>query len=199
MGDTIEMPLFPLGTVLFPDGWLPLRIFEPRYVEMTKACLRAKAPFGVVLIHAGFETGIPAVPWQVGCSARIVECEASAPQHFALLCRGKTRFRILDRQARSDGLLTGHVALLPALPAIPLPASHAALEVLWQRLLRARGLHDAPAPDRQANAPWIAYRIAECLPVTPERKQRLLECTTLDALLAGLAAELQALESADAG
>ncbi|MGA0033351.1 MAG: LON peptidase substrate-binding domain-containing protein, partial [Burkholderiales bacterium] len=66
-----ELPLFPLGTVLFPGGLLPLKIFEQRYVEMIKACLRDSTPFGVCLIREGHEVGVPATPHAVGCLARI--------------------------------------------------------------------------------------------------------------------------------
>src|SRR5262249_50490638 len=66
-----ELPLFPLNTVLFPGGRLPLRIFEQRYMEMEKACLRERSPFGVCLIREGREVGAPAIPADVGTLARI--------------------------------------------------------------------------------------------------------------------------------
>ena len=66
-----RVPIFPLGTVLFPEGLLPLKIFEQRYIEMTKACLRDERPFGVCLIRAGREVGEPAVPETIGCLAKI--------------------------------------------------------------------------------------------------------------------------------
>ena len=71
MTATREIPIFPLGTVLFPGGLLPLRLFEQRYLEMAKTCLRDAAPFGVCLIREGAEVGAPATPEPVGCLARI--------------------------------------------------------------------------------------------------------------------------------
>ena len=68
-----EIPIFPLSTVLFPGGLLPLRIFEQRYLEMTKTCIRDLTPFGVCLIREGQEVGAPAVPHGVGCTARILQ------------------------------------------------------------------------------------------------------------------------------
>ena len=75
----IEIPIFPLNTVLFPGGRLPLRIFEVRYVDMTKACIRDDAVFGVCQIRDGHETGTPAKPADIGCTARIVEWDVPHP------------------------------------------------------------------------------------------------------------------------
>ena len=65
-----DTPLFPLGTVLFPGGLLPLRIFEQRYLEMAKVCLREGTPFGVCLIREGSEVGAPATHEELGCLAQ---------------------------------------------------------------------------------------------------------------------------------
>ena len=66
---TEEHFIFPLGTVLFPGAALPLKIFEQRYLEMTKTCLRDNRPFGVCLIREGREVGDPALPEAIGCLA----------------------------------------------------------------------------------------------------------------------------------
>ena len=89
-----NIALFPLGTVLFPDGLLPLKIFEQRYLDMTKACIRDNQPFGVCLIHEGFEVGAPAAPHSVGCLATIEQWDMPNPGMFHLLARGGERFRI---------------------------------------------------------------------------------------------------------
>ena len=66
MGERFELPLFPLNTVLFPGGRLPLKVFEQRYVEMTKRCVRDGSPFGVCMIREGKEVGNPALPADIG-------------------------------------------------------------------------------------------------------------------------------------
>src|SRR5258705_6830326 len=94
-----EIFLFPLGTVLFPDGMLPLKVFEQRYIEMTKACLRDEAPFGVCLIREGREVGAAALPETVGCLATIAQWDMQLGL-FHILARGGQRFRL--RQTRVE-------------------------------------------------------------------------------------------------
>ena len=88
MSTVLEVPLFPLGTVLFPGGLLPLKVFEQRYVDMTKACLRDSTPFGVCLIREGREIGQPATPQSTGCLATIEQWDVPHPNLFELLARG---------------------------------------------------------------------------------------------------------------
>jgi Lon protease-like protein len=175
MDHTLEIPLFPLGTVLFPAGLLPLRIFEPRYVEMTRACIRDNSVFGVTLIRAGYEVGKPAVPCDIGCTARIVEWQEPEPDRFMLLAQGESVFRILRRRTTDSGLIVGRVELRePADPA-PLPERHERLAQLLQELIEQIGQEHFPRPSRFDDAAWVGNRLCELLPVEPERKQKLLE------------------------
>ena len=106
------MPLFPLHTVLFPGARLPLRLFEQRYLEMAKACLRDQSPFGVCLILEGKEVGEPAVPATIGCVARIEEWDMAQLGVLSIVARGVQRFRVLERRLQDDGLARGSVELL---------------------------------------------------------------------------------------
>jgi len=189
--DILEIPIFPLGHVLYPAGRLGLRIFEPRYVEMTKACIRDNSPFGVALIRAGFEAGRPAIPCDVGCTARIVEWDVPNPGLFSLLTRGESVFRILERRTTADGLIVGRVQLEEPPDPAPVPPRYAPLAKLLQRLIAELGPQNFPAPQRTEDAAWVGNRLAELLPVAPERKQQLLE---LQAPLAVLAAVEQLLK-----
>lgn len=186
MDSELDLPIFPLGTVLFPGGRLPLRIFEQRYVEMTKACLRDGSGFGISLIKAGFEVGVPAVPHDLGCMARIVEWDVPSPGLFNLMTEGVVLYRILQRSRRKDGLIIGRVQLIEPPDPTPLPDRHKPMALLLKQLLQK--LRTQPAPDerRFEDAAWVGYRVAELLPITPERRQSLLEITTplelLDAL-----------------
>jgi Lon protease-like protein len=101
-----EISLFPLHTVLFPGGLLPLRVFEPRYMEMVSACLRGNEPFGVCLIREGREVGAPAVPHSVGCLARIAQWDMQQLGVLNIVARGERRFRIVERSVQPDGLCT---------------------------------------------------------------------------------------------
>lgn len=175
MVTTLEMPVFPLGNVLFPAGRLGLRIFEPRYVEMTKACIRDNAVFGVALIKAGYEVGTPAVPCATGCTARIVEWDVPNPGLFTLMTRGESVFRIIARRTRPDGLIVADVELDDPPDPSPLPERFAPLGRLLSELIAGIGAEHFPTPHRLDDAAWVGNRLAELLPAPPERKQRLLE------------------------
>lgn len=170
-----EIPLFPLATVLYPGGWLPLKIFEQRYLDMTKACLRDATPFGVCLIREGREVGDPATPHAVGCLAHIEQWDVPHPNLFALLARGGTRFRVLDTQVAANGLISGRIEALPE-PTRPATIDHACLEVLRLAIDRA-GADSVPGPLQLDDPVWVSYRLAEILPIATAERQALLEET----------------------
>lgn len=169
-----ELPLFPLHTVLFPRGRLPLRVFEPRYMDMAKGCLRDGTPFGVCLIREGREVGAPAVPEDVGCTARIATWDMAQLGVLQVLARGERRFRILERRARADGLQLARVELLDDLVDAPLEASDVCARVLRRALEDASEAIVEP-PLLYESAAWVGERLAELLPLSPASKQRLLE------------------------
>ncbi len=171
----MEIPIFPLGTVLFPGGRLPLRIFEPRYVEMTKACLRDNTVFGVSLIRAGYEAGTPALPSDIGCTARIIEWEVPNPGLFSLNTQGEAVFRLKSRHVRSDGLIVGEVEIIEPPDPISVPERYEKLQQLLADLVKEIGPEHFTRPPRFDDAAWVGSRLAELLPVAPERKQKLLE------------------------
>lgn len=170
-----ELPLFPLGTVLFPGGLLPLKVFEQRYVDMTKSCLRDGTPFGICLIREGHEVGQPAAPHAVGCIAHIAQWDVPHPNLFAMLARGGARFRILDTTVAGNGLITARIEALPE-PTQPDSPDRACQEVLRLAIERA-GADSVPGPVRLEDPVWVSYRLAEILPIAPREKQMLLEET----------------------
>ena len=109
-GEDLDGPLalFPLSTVLFPGGKLPLRIFETRYIDMVRACLRSDAPFGVVLIKTGSETG-SARFFDVGTTARIVDWEVDDDGLLGISVRGESRFVVRNSYRGESGLYRGFV------------------------------------------------------------------------------------------
>jgi Lon protease-like protein len=169
-----EVALFPLHTVLFPGGRLPLRIFEQRYMEMAKACLRDNAPFGVCLIHQGKEVGEPAVPVGVGCLARIAEWDMPQLGVLQVTARGESRFRILHQRVQADGLVRASIQLLPEGDDAPLPDAAARYAKLLERVIEQ---HPAllERPHRLDSSAWVSARLAELLPLPLEAKQALLE------------------------
>lgn len=169
-----EIALFPLGTVLFPGGRLPLRIFENRYMEMAKACLRENAPFGVCLIREGREVGEPALPEDVGCMARIAEWDMPQLGVLQVVARGERRFRILERRVQPDGLARARVELLAEVADAPLEPGDICARVL-RKALEAAGEGVVEPPVRYDSADWVSARLAELLPLAPASRQRLLE------------------------
>ena len=176
-----EVFLFPLGTVLFPGGALPLKIFEQRYLDMTKACLRDSLPFGVCLIREGREVGAPAIPQTTGCLATMEQWEMPNPNMFHLLARGGARFKILSTEAAANGLLSGEIELMQE----PAPAAaDASCAELLRTMIEKIGAEHFPQPLRYDDAAWVIYRLTELLPVDPALKQRFLETDNAEALTA---------------
>jgi len=165
--------IFPLGTVLFPGGTLPLRIFEQRYIEMTKACLRDSLPFGVCLIREGREVGETAVPETVGCLATIERWDMPQLGLFELIARGGDRFRLLDTQVARNGLMSGSIERIEedAPGGRVDPACREVLKLIIDRV----GAANFPAPISLEDPLWVGYRLAEVLPLDARVKQELLE------------------------
>ena len=170
----VELPLFPLNTVLFPGGPLPLRIFEPRYVDMVKRSLRDQAPFGVVLIREGEEVG-PADFHDIGTLARIVDFDTLPDGLLGLTCVGEQRFRVHTFTRLQDGLNVGEVSVFdPDLPT-PLPIEYSHLVGLLERLLPELGDWYARLERHLDDANWVGYRLAEILPLSMPSRQFCLE------------------------
>lgn len=170
-----SIPLFPLQTLVFPGGVLPLKIFEQRYMDMAKECLRAEAPFGVCLIKEGTDVGAPAVPHHIGTLVRIDQWDM--PQLGVLNVRvvGLQRFEIQDYKAQPDGLLVGTVVKLPAEANLPLPREHAACAMVLKQIIEHLGKDKFEPPFQYDDATWVGYRLAEILPIKTHAKQDMLE------------------------
>lgn len=169
-----ELPLFPLNTVLFPGGPLPLRIFEPRYLDMVSRCLKADTGFGVVGIRSGSETG-PAEMYAVGTSVDIVNWYQDEDGLLAIMTIGRARFRIDSVDRRPDGLYVGRIRPLAGEPAAPLPDAHDRLAVFLEHAMREVASHYRDIEMHLEDATWVGCRLAELLPLDISIKQELLE------------------------
>lgn len=180
-----SLPLFPLGTVLFPDGVLPLRIFEVRYLDMIGRCHKAGAPFGVVLLTQGNEVRQPGGKEafsHVGTLATISEFETPRPGLMMIRASGAQRFRITASDQLRHGLWVADVERLPADMAVAIPddlkTTATALGKLIESLQQKTG---SPAqmplqePWRLDDCGWVANRWCELLPLPVQLKQRLME------------------------
>ena len=165
--------IFPLNTVLFPEGILPLKVFEQRYIEMTKACLRDDQPFGVCLIREGQEVGAAAVPEPVGCLASIVQWDMPQLGLFHLVARGGQRFRVRETRVAANQLLSADVDVLPPEPA-GTDVDPLCCDIL-KAIIDQVGAGHFPQPLKLADAAWVSYRLSEVLPLDMAAKQELLQ------------------------
>ena len=176
-----DLPIFPLSTVLFPGGVLPLRIFEARYMDMVRDCMQREAPFGVCLITRGGEVGEAAEHEPIGCLAHIRGWDMEQLGLLQLRTVGGARFRIVDRRVGRNGLIRASVDELPDDERIPVPEDFADCAMLVRRIvddLRSR----EPDPQRRMiaepleldSSAWVANRLCEFLPIPSAAKHKLM-------------------------
>jgi uncharacterized protein len=183
---TLSVPLFPLNTVLFPGAVLPLRIFEVRYIDMAKDCLKQASPFGVCLIREGAEVGTPAVPEPIGCLARIGECDVEELGVLKVRAEGQERFRILSTTTTRQGLIVGEVEALGAEASLDgIPGQEECADFL-RKAIAGIGPQRFIEPFAFDDATWVSFRLAEILPLRVDVKQKLLELTDATLRLAVL-------------
>jgi len=169
-----EIPLFPLNSVLFPGGPLPLRIFETRYLDMVSSCLKHEQGFGVCLIEQGSETG-PARTYTVGTLAHIRDWSNGPDGLLNILALGSGRFRATRVRVQHNGLNIAEVEWLPQEPSVPLPDTARPLAEMLQQLLAQMAERYAAVLPRYQDASWVGYRLAEIMPLPVAQRQYLLE------------------------
>ena len=170
----MKVPLFPLRTVLYPGGPLPLRIFEPRYLDMISSCLKTDSLFGVLLIREGTETG-PATTHSVGTLARIADWYQGSDGLLGVTAIGEDRFRLLSSERQANGLNLGEIERLGTEPVQELPEADKPLAHILAGVLDDLGKLYQSLDKNYDDAGWVAYRFAEILPISPEQKQLCLE------------------------
>ena len=173
---SVELPIFPLGSVLFPGGTMALKIFEQRYLDMVKTCLKAEAPFGIALIREGNEVGIPAVPESVGTLAYVADWDMQDLGILQIRVKGAKRFKLLSNSPSKSGLVIGQVAMLPDDVHSDCP-EHAACAQFLHRVFAQVGSTGTPEVQQFDDAGWVGYRVTELLPFNNTVKQKMLELT----------------------
>lgn len=177
------MPLFPLSTVLFPDGVLPLQVFEVRYLAMISRCITERTPFGVVLLTQGEEVRRPEVEHErfiaAGTMAQVTETASETPGLLQVMCRGGTRFSVTRAEQRIDGLWMADVTLVEQDLPVRIPAELQGAADALDRVLAA--MHDVPRhrwpvhpPFRLDDCGWVANRWCELLPLPNLQKHHML-------------------------
>ncbi len=169
----MELPLFPLNTLLLPGGHLRLKVFEPRYLDLVSACLRGGEPFGICLIKSGPEVGEAAEPEQVGTLAHIRKADMHEPGVFDIDVEGGDRFRIQATRVGPNRLLIGEVELWPAESNAPVPEHCAACLRLLRRM--AEELPELELRPVRDEVAWVGHRLVELLPFEMAVRQAMLE------------------------
>ena len=173
--EQFRLPLFPLNAVVFPGGWLPLRIFEQRYLDMVKQAIADDTPFGICAIREGAETGATAVPYAVGTRVHVTDWDMPQAGILHIDTQAEERFVVRSTRTEPGGLLTGSVEAVSAEPASAIPAElELAVEIL-RHIIGEYGTAHFPAPHEFDNAVWVGFRLSEVLPLKLSVKQNLLE------------------------
>jgi Lon protease-like protein len=179
--ETATLPLFPLQTVLYPGGLLPLKVFEARYLDMVGECLRGGGGFGVVCLREGTEVRLPgAAPEQfehAGVLARLDDVDAPQPGILLLRCTGTRRFTFEAPQRETDGLWKAEVRFLPDDPVVaPGAEFQGVADALGQALkaLEAEGVQLCEGAPRLDDAGWVANRWCELLPLPLSARHKLM-------------------------
>jgi Lon protease-like protein len=182
----MKLPLFPLSSIVLPDGLLPLRLFEPRYINMIKECFKNETGFGVCLIKEGNEVGAPSVPYEQGTLVSIVDFDQGSDGLLHITAKGVQEFDLLSYSVQKDQLLVGEVSLRE--PDAPL-----VMNDKYRELSNKLGVilsyvePNIVYDDKRLDEPdWVCHRLLELLPITSASKYELLQlpdnATRLDAL-----------------
>lgn len=169
------IPIFPLKTVLYPDGLLPLRLFEPRYLDMLSECLKEGKDFGVCLIRNGSEAGEAATVYEIGTTARIIDWDRHDDGTLLITAVGQQRFRLLSHRIRKNRLMEAEIQILDHEDDAFIPVQYQLFSDLLRQVVEKFNLPYAHEHEKFDDPYWVGCRLAEILPVELAKKQVILE------------------------
>ncbi len=182
-----EIPLFPLSGIVMPDGLLPLRLFERRYLDMVTACFREGTGFGVCLLKSGHEASGHSEPYPRGTLVSIVDFDQGSDGLLHIVGKGEKEFSINRHYQLDDGLYMGEVSYIKPAPATAMiPAYQGLADKLELILSYVEPKLSYPEKQLQ-NADWVCHRLLELLPISPPSKMELLELSNNAERLSALA------------
>jgi len=192
----MKLALFPLNTVLFPGSILPLQIFEQRYLNLIKECMKQQTGFVTVLISEGKEVGATPQIYRVGCYVEIIDWQSLPNGLLGISVQAKYRVRLSDSSARDDGLLFAEATSLESAfdDSLELPKGFEPLSATLQQLLKhpfAQHYEDTINFDKASD---VCFRLSELLPISNKHKQLLLESDNMMQMLDQLALHINALQ-----
>ena len=173
-----DIPIFPLPVVLFPGGYLPLRIFEQRYIDMVRDCSARGGRFGVCLVNNPEREGQAASHLSIGTMAEICDFSTLDDGLLGIVTRGRQRFVIQSTRMRDNALLMARINLLSEAEPVQVPEEYSVLSLIAGRFMEQLGVNFPEfQPDDLQDASWVGYRLSELLPLDNEEKQALLQIT----------------------
>jgi len=170
----MKIPLFPLNTVIFPEGELPLRLFEPRYIDMVSECLRMDSGFGICLIQEGEEAGQVAEFFPMGTYVKIIDWDKTDDGLLGITVKGERRFKVDQFEVQKDNLCVGEIIWLDE-DDVLLPDAYQNFSDLLKEIGNRYELPFLMESERFDEANWVSERLAELLPFDLSAKQALLE------------------------
>lgn len=174
----MQLPLFPLSSIVMPDGLMPLRLFERRYIDMVKDCFKNDTGFGICLLKQGSEAGDVSEPYPMGTSVSIVDFDQGADGLLHITARGIEEFTILTYASNDAGLLIGDVAPIPVKPATEMEPEFELLAKKLDLILDYLDTDTRFDNKKLDDADWVIHRLLEVLPLANEAKFELLQMKT---------------------
>ena len=171
----MNVPLFPLNSIVLPGGRIPLQLFEPRYLDMLTRCLKEDRGFVVVLLREGMETGKMAAFYDIGTYVRITDFRQLDNGLLGITVEGHSKVTVVRSWQQEDGLNVGDVECLLAEEVVAVPERYAELPSVLRALFRHPVVRDLGMTVNYSDARDVGWRLTELLPLDKQEKQRLLE------------------------
>jgi Lon protease-like protein len=180
----MEIPLFPLGSVLFPGGRLPLQIFEQRYLDLVRGCLKEDSGFGMAWIAEGDEVALPGAGMpnlgECGCYARIVDWDSLPNGLLGITIEGRELFRLQSARAEANQLVMGEVEMQPAREAVSMREDWESMRAVLANLEQHPHVQKLGIRPDHSDAWQVGYALAQLLPVDERVKYHLLRLDDID-------------------
>lgn len=171
----MNVPLFPLNSIVLPRGRIPLQLFEPRYIDMLTRCMKDDRGFVVVLLRDGAETGRIAEFYDIGTYVRIIDFQQLENGLLGITVEGSAKVSVIRSWQQEDGLNVGDVELLVDEADVDVPEHFGELPSVLRALFKHPVIQDLDMDVNYEDAREVGWRLTELLPLDKEEKQRLVE------------------------
>jgi Lon protease-like protein len=190
----MNVPLFPLNSIVLPRGRIPLQLFEPRYIDMLTRCLKEDRGFVVVLLQEGGEAGRTAAFYDIGTYVRIIDFQQLDNGLLGITVEGESKVSVVRSWQQDDGLNVGDVECLIEEAESEVPERFGELPSVLKALFRHPVIRDLNMDIDYGDARDVGWRLTELLPLDKQEKQKLVELQDPLERLSRLQGLLEALE-----